>query len=54
MIACFKRHINLDEGIVRGFELLQRVSPPFDEGKDISNEMLVEELKTSKRVVKKI
>jgi hypothetical protein len=54
MIACFKQHMNLDEGIVRGLKLLQRVLPPFDEGKGASNEMLVEKLKTSKRVTKKM
>jgi hypothetical protein len=53
MIACFKWHINLDKGIIRGFELLQRVPPPFDEGKGASNEMPVEEPKTSERVIKK-
>jgi hypothetical protein len=45
--------MNLDEGIIRGFELLQRVPPLFDEGKDASNKMLVEKPKTSKRVIKK-
>jgi hypothetical protein len=33
MIAYFKWHMNLDEGIVQGFKLLQRVLPLFDEGK---------------------
>jgi hypothetical protein len=54
MIACFKRHINLDKGIVRGLELLQRVLPPFDEGKGALNKMLVEEPKTPERVIKKM
>jgi hypothetical protein len=54
MIACFKRHINLDKSIIRGLKLLQRVPPSFDEGKSVSNEMSVEEPKTLKRVTKKI
>jgi hypothetical protein len=33
---------------------LQRVPPPFDEGKGASNEMPVEKLKTSERVTKKM
>ncbi len=54
MIACFKRHINLDEGIVQGLELSQRVPPPLDEGKGKLNEKLVEEPKTPERATKKM
>jgi hypothetical protein len=53
MIACFKQHMNLDEGIVRGLKLSQRVPPPFDKGKGASNKMPVEEPKTSEKVTKK-
>ncbi len=53
MIACFKRHMNLDEGIVQGLKLSQRVPPPFDEGKGELNKKLVEELKTPERAIKK-
>jgi hypothetical protein len=54
MIACFKWHMNLDEGIVQGLELSQRVPPPLDEGKGKSNEKPVEEPKTSERAIKKM
>jgi hypothetical protein len=54
MIACFKRHINLDEGIVQGLKLSQRVPPPLDERKGKSNEKPVEEPKTPERATKKM
>jgi hypothetical protein len=53
IIACFKRHMNLNEGIVQGLELSQRVLPLFDEGKGKSNEKPVEKPKTLKRATKK-
>jgi hypothetical protein len=54
MIVCFKRHMNLDEGIVQGLELSQRVPPLLDEGKGKLNEKLVEEPKTPERATKKM
>ncbi len=53
MIACFKRHMNLDEGIVQGIKLSQRVPPLFDEGKGKLNEKLVKKPKTPERATKK-
>jgi hypothetical protein len=54
MIACFKWHMNLDEGIVQGLELSQRVPPPLNKGKGELNKKPVEELKTPKRATKKM
>jgi outer membrane biosynthesis protein TonB len=54
MIACFKQHMNLDEGIVQGLKLSQRVPPPLDEGKGESNEKPVEKPKTPERATKKM
>jgi hypothetical protein len=46
--------MNLDEGIVQGLELSQRVPPLLDEGKGKSNEKPVEEPKTPERATKKM
>jgi hypothetical protein len=54
MIACFKQHINLNEGIVQGLKLLQRVLLLLDEGKGKSNKKLVKKPKTSKRAINKM
>ncbi len=46
--------MNLDEGIVQGLKLSQRVPPPLDEGKGESNEKPVEKPKTPERATKKM
>ncbi len=53
MIACFKQHMNLNKGIIKGFKLSQRVPPPFNEGKGVLNKIPVKKPKTPERVTKK-